>query len=141
MRDPVLVQLLHVLTALPFLSVPVVIAPLGGGWRTRHVPSGFMKTRPPPPWGGVGAGDGAFPVAAAVISAVSCTIRAACATACTSCALFISDITAVVVLLMVVVAAATVSGRLLMVETPSALTDLNSRFSASSAAAFSATAS
>ena len=42
---------------------------------------------------------------------------------------------------MMVVAASTVSGRLLMVEAPSASTDLNSRFSASSAAAYSVTAS
>ena len=136
-----LVQLLHVLTAIPFLSVPVVIDPLGGGWRTRRVPAGFMNTRPPPPLAGVGAGDGAFPAAATVISAVNLAICAACATTCTSCALFIYAIMAVVVLLVVVVAAATVSGRLLMVEAPSASTALNSRFSASSAAAYSATAS
>ena len=50
-------------------------------------------------------------------------------------------ITAAVVLLVVVVAVSMVSGRLLMVETPSASMDLNSRFYASSAAAYSATAS
>ena len=95
-----------------------------------------MKTHPPPPV--AGAGEGALTAAAAVISAVSCAICAACTTACTSCARFISAITVVVVLLVVV--AATVSGRLLTVKAPSASTDLNSRFLASSAAAYYATA-
>ena len=113
-----LVQLLHVLTALPFLSVPVVIAPLGGGWRTRRVPAGFMNTRQPPIR--EGAGEGALTAAAVVISAVSCAICAACAVACTSCARFVSAITAAVVLLLV--AAATASGRLLKVEALSAST-------------------
>ena len=118
-------QLLHVLTALLFLSVPVVITPLGGGWRTRHVPAGFMNTRPPPPV--AGAGEGALTAAAAVTCAVSCAICAECTTACTSWARLISAITAVVVLL--------------MVEALSAPTDLNSRFSDLSAAAYYATVS
>ena len=48
---------------------------------------------------------------------------------------------AVVGLLVVVVAADMVSGRLLMVKAPLASMDLNSRFSASIAAAYSATTS
>ena len=130
-------QLLHVLTALPFLSVPVVIAPLGGGWRTRRVRAGFINTRPPPPR--AGAGEGALTAATAVISAVSCAICAACVKTCTSFDRFISEINAVVVVL--VVAEATVSERLPMVEALSASMDLNSRLSALSAAAYSATAS
>ena len=43
-------------------------------------------------------------------------------------------------LLVMVVTAATVSGRLMMVEAPSASTDINYRLSASSAAAYSTTA-